>query len=96
MVDEHHSQPPLRHRHPYGLQINPAAHALYGIVSTFRTDGSAVWYVLNATADAQNQAYQGTATEFSNLSGSVTAGAPRPQTIVANVKLTFASTTLAR
>ncbi|HSY87042.1 MAG TPA: hypothetical protein VLA85_10750, partial [Verrucomicrobiae bacterium] len=78
----------------YGLQINPAAHALYGIVSTFRTDGSAVWYVLNATADAQNQAYQGTATEFSNLSGSVTAGAPRPQTIVANVKLTFASTTL--
>ena len=63
-------------------------------MSTFRTDGSAVWYVLNATADAQNRVFQGTATEFSNLSGSVAAGAPRPQTIVADVKLTFASTTL--
>jgi len=79
----------------YGLQINPTAHALYGIVSTFRaTDGTPVWYVLNATANAQNQVFQGTATEFSNLSGSVTAGAPRPQTIVANVKLTFTSPTV--
>jgi hypothetical protein len=78
----------------YGLQINPTAHALYGIVSTFRTDGSAVWYVINATANAQNQTFQGTASEFSNLSGSTKAGAPRLQTIVANVKLTFASPSL--
>jgi hypothetical protein len=75
----------------YGLQINPTAHALYGIVSTFRTDGTPVWYVLNATANAQNQVFQGTASEFSNLSGSTKAGAPRLQTIVANVRLTFAS-----
>ena len=74
----------------YGLQVDPTTHALYGIASTFRDDGTPVWYVINATADAQNQAFQGTASEFSNLSGSHKAGAPRLQTIVADVKLTFA------
>ena len=74
----------------YGLQVDPTTHALYGIASTFRDDGTPVWYVINATADAQNQAFQGTASEFSNLSGSDKAGAPRLQTIVADVKLTFA------
>ena len=64
--------------------------------STFRDDGTPVWYVINATADAQNQTFQGTASEFSNLSGSDKAGAPRLQTIVANVKLTFASPASAR
>ena len=78
----------------YGLQINPTAHALYGVVCTFRADGTPVWYVINATANAQNQTFQGTASEFSNLSGSTKAGAPRLQTIVANVKLTFASPSL--
>ena len=75
----------------YGLQINPTAHALYGVVCTFRADGTPVWYVINATANAQNQTFQGTASEFSNLSGSSKAGAPRLQTIVANVKFTFAA-----
>ena len=75
----------------YGLQINPTAHALYGVVCTFRADGTPVWYVINATANAQNQTFQGTASEFSNLSGSSKAEAPRLQTIVANVKFTFAA-----
>ncbi|HKF63856.1 MAG TPA: hypothetical protein VKB42_20960 [Dongiaceae bacterium] len=77
----------------YALQVNTAVNpkAMYGIVSTFRTDGSPVWYVINAALN--NNSFQGTATEFSGGIGATgnPTGASSLRSIVANVKLTFSS-----
>lgn len=78
----------------YGLEFQPNTvgnpGSLYGVVSTFRANGTAVWYIINATfTDGGN--YQGTASEFTGggtLSGT-TPKVDRLQTIVANVKLMF-------
>ena len=83
----------------FGLQINGAVtpKALLGTVYTFRTDGSAVWYLINAVLNNEGTAYVGTASEFSGgggLTGPNT-GPSGLKTIVANVTFTFASPTMA-
>jgi hypothetical protein len=77
----------------YAFQVNAAVtpKAMYGIVSTFRTNGTPVWYVINAVLN--NNSFQGTATEFSGgggISGSPT-GNSSLKSIVANLQLTFSS-----
>jgi len=79
----------------YALQVNTAVNpkAMYGIVSTFRTNGTPVWYLINAVLT--NNSYQGTASEFSGGGGLT--GNPRGlssiKSVVANVELTFSSAT---
>ena len=79
----------------FGLQINGAVtpKALLGTVYTFRTDGSAVWYLINAVLNGEGTAYMGTASEFSGGGGLTgpNAGPSGLKTIVANVTFTFAS-----
>lgn len=83
----------------FGLQVNGTVtpKALLGTVYTFRGDGSAVWYLVNAVLNGDGTAYEGTASEFSGgggLTGS-NGGPSGLKTIVANVTFTFASPTTA-
>src|SRR5262249_19654608 len=83
----------------FALQVNGKVtpKALLGTVYTFRTDGSAVWYLINAVLNGEGTAYQGTASEFSGGGGLTgpNAGPSGLKTIVANVTFTFASPTTA-
>jgi hypothetical protein len=80
----------------YALQVNTAVNpkAMYGIVSTFRANGTPVWYLINAVLS--NNSYQGTASEFSGGGGLTSKGSSPSsiKTVVANVQLTFSSPTV--
>lgn len=81
----------------YGLQINTNNNSLYGVVLTFRQDGSPVWYLLNAVpASSGSLNFLGTASEYTTAPGSnkgAGPGAVRLLQIVANVQFTFSSPT---
>ncbi len=89
----------------YALRFSADLSSLYGVASTFRDDGSPVWYVINAnnTANASNNGkanstdpaswtFAGTASEYAG-GGGLTDGpesnSARLQTIFADVVLTF-------
>ncbi len=77
----------------YAFSIDSTTQYLYGVAFTYRTDGSPVWYAINAMANSSN-VYVGTASEFTggpSLTG--TAGASRLKSIVANIQLGFTSGT---
>lgn len=76
----------------YAFQLDSTSQYLYGVAFTYRTDGTPVWYAINAMANASN-VYMGTAAEFvggGTLAGG-TASAARLKSIVANVQLAFKS-----
>ncbi len=78
----------------YAFQLDKTSQYLYGVVFTYRTDGSPIWYAVNAMANASN-VFMGTASEFvggGTLAGG-TPGAARLKSIVANVQLAFTSGT---
>lgn len=76
----------------YAFSLDETSQYLYGVVFTYRTDGSPVWYAINAMANASN-VYVGTASEF--VGGGTLAGgepgAARLKSIVANTQLAFTS-----
>lgn len=81
----------------YGLQVNTTNNSLYGVVLTFRQDGSPVWYLLSAVPGSGGSLdFVGTASEYTTAPGSnkgAGPGAARLLQIVANVQFTFSSPT---